>query len=133
MTDSICIWVRLNPEEIGSMKIALMCDNDLLALSAHGTFYRTGIILDGLELVGVQIEWRVVDDFMAASNGTTLPEALEEFITEGYMPFYVCRRDEPEILFGLYPELAGTYEDNEGNVIKNFSGWAGVMKVQNEI
>jgi len=127
MTESICIWTRLTPEEIGARKVALMCDDDLLPLSIHSTFYRPGIMLDGLELVGVQVEWRVVDDFMAASNGTTLTEALTEFVTEGYMPFYVCRQDEQDVLFALYPELAGTHVDEDGNVIKNFPGWDGVV------
>lgn len=105
MTESICIWTRLTPDEIGARKVALMCDDDVLPLSIHGTFYRPGIMLDGLELVGVQIGWRVVDDFLAASNGNTLTEALAEFVGEGYMPFYVCRQDEPEILEMLYPEI----------------------------
>jgi hypothetical protein len=73
-----------------------------------------------------------VDDFMAASNGTTLAEALLEFVTEGYMQFYVCRRDEPEILFAMYPELAGTHVDGDGQTIKKFSGWAGVAGERKE-
>ena len=131
MTESLCIWVLLTDTQIAD-KMVLQCDADYSKLSEQGTFYLTGHIIGSKHLVGVQLEPDVVEGFIGMTSAVSIEGAISELVESGCFPSYVCKHDEQNILIALYPELGGTYVDDNGHVIKKFSGWSGVMNVSRE-
>jgi len=105
-TKSLEIWVLLSDAEINSQRVFIPCKGDLLPLTIQNTFYDPVIKINDKNLIGVQLEPDVVDNFIQASGGAGLWDSLLKLDEIHMVDFYVCRRDEPEILIAKYPQLA---------------------------
>lgn len=125
-----CIYALLTDTQITDRAV-IRCDDDYSILSEHFTLYETGKILDGKNLVGIQIEDIIAPLIIGMTDAEDIDGAIQELVDMGSFTSYVCRQDEPEVLLEKYPELSGTrieVIDGVETEIKNFSGWAGVMK-----
>lgn len=130
MTQPLDIWVKLKQKQITDRMILIPDGNDIveMPLSKHGTFYRPGLFIGDEEIVGVQMLPNDIAALREVTGEDSLWDALLELDSLDLAGFYICRRDEPEIFFDKFPHLAGAFVDDDGNVVKNFAGWNGVMQ-----
>lgn len=111
--------------------VKLKGDKEGLFLSQHPTFYRTGKMIGGKELVGVQITERDCNGLMDITETNSIDEAFAELADKVGDGICVCHCHSVEYLKGLYPELAGTHFEMIGDEeieVKNFNfGWSVVQ------